>query len=139
MVGRERIGGQTWVVGVDGSENSVQALKWAVRHAPTRASTLRVIRAWSVPTTGGLEMMPATIDDFRPVTAYELLDEVIAEVEWHDCVVVRDDQLGAGFDEVAVSLEDEIRSLDEGESRPFGLAKRRADSSKLFTHSSVND
>jgi nucleotide-binding universal stress UspA family protein len=87
MVDREKIGGQTWIVGVDGSENSVHALKWAVRHAPTRASTLRVIRAWSVPTTGGLEMMPATIDDFRPATAYEFLDEVIAELEPHGVAV----------------------------------------------------
>ena len=80
---RERIGGQTWIVGVDGSEESVRALQWAVRHAPTRASTLRVIQAWSVPTTGGLEMMPTKIDDFRPVTAYEFLDEVIAELDPH--------------------------------------------------------
>ena len=73
MADRERIGGRTWIVGVDGSENSVRALEWAVRHAPTRASTLRVIQAWRVPTTGGQEMMPARIDDFRPVTAYECL------------------------------------------------------------------
>ena len=87
MADRERIGGQTWIVGVDGSENSVHALNWAVRHAPTRASTLRIIQAWSVPTTGGLEMMPARIDDFRPVTAYESLDEVTAQLRPHGVTV----------------------------------------------------
>ena len=87
MADRERIGGRTWIVGVDGSENSVRALKWAVRHAPARASMLRVIRAWRVPTTGGQEMMPPRIDDFRPVTAYEFLDEVIAELKPHGVTV----------------------------------------------------
>ena len=37
------------VVGVDGSEASVEALRWAVRHARTTHARLEVIGAWETP------------------------------------------------------------------------------------------
>ena len=70
----------TWVVGVDGSENSVRALRWAAAHAPSRTSTLRVVRAWNIPSNGGLDMLPGNLDDFRPKAAYDELDDLIAEL-----------------------------------------------------------
>jgi nucleotide-binding universal stress UspA family protein len=82
MVGeREAAGTQRWVVGVDGSDNSVRALRWAAHNAPGRASTLRIVRAWSVPTSGGLTVVPSMIAEFRPETAYESLEALTAEMD----------------------------------------------------------
>ena len=58
--------GAEWVVGVDGSPNATRALRWAAYHAPGRTATLRVVRAWSAPITGGLAMPTWNVDDFRP-------------------------------------------------------------------------
>jgi nucleotide-binding universal stress UspA family protein len=43
------------VVGVDGSEESKEALRWAIREAELRQATLRAVHAWSYPAlfTGG--------------------------------------------------------------------------------------
>lgn len=70
----------TWVVGVDGSEGSVRALRWAARNAPGHASTLRVIRAWSVPATGELNMTPAMVTDIEPDSAWDGLDVLASEM-----------------------------------------------------------
>lgn len=73
--------GPIWVVGVDGSEDSIRALKWAAGLAPTRASTLRIVRSWSYAALGGLELaVPVVVEDMQPETAYELLDEFTAEM-----------------------------------------------------------
>jgi nucleotide-binding universal stress UspA family protein len=74
-------GEETWVVGVDGSVDSVRAVRWAVHNAPGRAAKLRVVRAWSIPTTGELTVLPSMIDDFRPESAYDALDDLAAELE----------------------------------------------------------
>lgn len=81
------IGGRAWVVGVDGSEHATRALRWAAHNAPGRASTLSVLRAWSVPVTGGLAMVPSMIDEMQPDTADDALDDVIAELEPHGVTV----------------------------------------------------
>lgn len=88
MVGdRETTGGRAWVVGVDGSEHSSRALRWAAHNAPGRASTLRALRAWSVPVTGGLAMVPSMIDEMQPETADDALDALAAELEPHGVAV----------------------------------------------------
>ncbi len=80
MVSEHELDGPTWVVGVDGSENSQLALRWAAHHAPGRAANLRVVRAWSVPIAGGLAVPQANVDDFRPETADESLVRLTAEL-----------------------------------------------------------
>jgi nucleotide-binding universal stress UspA family protein len=40
------------VVGVDGSETSLLAVRWAAREAMTRGSALRLVAAWEMPTFG---------------------------------------------------------------------------------------
>ncbi len=75
--------GTTWIVGVDGSERSGHALRWAARNAPGRASRLRVIRAWSIPTTGELNMTPAMIAELEPDHAWDGLDELASEMRPH--------------------------------------------------------
>lgn len=39
------------VVGVDGSDKSIKALEWAVRHASLLGADVRAIGAWEVPNT----------------------------------------------------------------------------------------
>ena len=80
MVSEHGHDGQTWVVGVDGSENSRLALRWAAHHAPGHAANLRIVRAWSVPISGGLAVPQGSVDDFRPETADESLAQLTAEL-----------------------------------------------------------
>lgn len=40
------------VVGVDGSEHSLAALRWACEEARLRGDTLDIVSAWSIPTAG---------------------------------------------------------------------------------------
>ena len=88
MVGdRETTVGRAWVIGVDGSEHSSRALRWAAHNAPGRASTLRVLRAWSAPVSGGLAMAPSMIDELQPETADDSLDSLTAELEPHGIAV----------------------------------------------------
>ena len=88
MVGdRETTDGTAWVVGVDGSEHSSRALRWAAHNAPGRVSKLRVLRAWSAPVSGGLTMPPSMIDDLQPATADDSLDSLAAELESHGVAV----------------------------------------------------
>lgn len=78
---RDTTSGRKWVVGVDGSEHSSRALRWAAHNAPGRTSTLRVLRAWSAPVSGGLAMVPSMIDELQPETADDSLDSLAAELE----------------------------------------------------------
>lgn len=41
-----------WIVGTDGSDSSEHALRWAAKHAPGRASALRIVTSWQVPVYG---------------------------------------------------------------------------------------
>jgi nucleotide-binding universal stress UspA family protein len=66
------------VVGVDGSEGSVAALRWALAEAQLRGSTVRVVHAYQsppLPTTevgigvagGGIGVPAAYVDDLEPL------------------------------------------------------------------------
>ena len=44
------------VVGVDGSENSLVALRWAKREAHLRGTPLTVLHAWGLPVLAGLSV-----------------------------------------------------------------------------------
>jgi nucleotide-binding universal stress UspA family protein len=78
---RERTG-ERWIVGLDGSEDSIRALKWAAALAPNRASTLKIVRSWTYAALGGLDVgAPGVIEAMRPKVVYELIDEFTAEME----------------------------------------------------------
>lgn len=78
----------TWVVGIDGSDDSIQALKWAAAHAPHRAATLRVVRSWTYAAAGGVEVASTLVlEEMRPDTAYESIDEFTAEMRESGVVV----------------------------------------------------
>ena len=67
------------VVGVDGSAESVQALRWAARQAELTGAELQVISAWEYPAFYG--WAPATPDqtDFADLSA-KAQDDVLSSV-----------------------------------------------------------
>ena len=51
------------VVGVDGSEDSRDALRWALAEAELRGAAVRAVHAWSLPVAfGGPTMPPQAFD-----------------------------------------------------------------------------
>ena len=71
------------VVGVDGSETAIAALRWAVDEARSQGAELEVVHAWHDPYIGpGLPFAPGTIDP----SCYEevgerVLDAVLERVD----------------------------------------------------------
>ncbi|MBM9620382.1 universal stress protein [Streptomyces zhihengii] len=61
MAGTGRI-----VVGVDGSEPSVTALRWAVRQAGLSGEPLEAVISWEYPAAGWAAMVPSLPTDFDP-------------------------------------------------------------------------
>lgn len=54
--------GQTIVVGVDGSEASTEALRWAVRQAELTEASVRAVIAWEFPAAWGGVPVPTSYD-----------------------------------------------------------------------------
>lgn len=70
------------VVGVDGSANSLAALRWAARRAQATRSTLQAMTVWVRP-MGGTTLSPLTpdrdADDARHLAGAAALDDFIAQ------------------------------------------------------------
>jgi len=70
---------QRIVVGVDGSDASIEALEWAARHAEATGASLRVVMSWEWPTSYGWGL--ALPSDYNPrADAMRLLDQALAPV-----------------------------------------------------------
>ena len=71
------------VVGVDGSEESKLALRWALDEARLRRAELVCVHAWSYPvlTSGGLLPVTADIVDSLGEQAAKLVDDLLAELD----------------------------------------------------------
>jgi len=70
---------QRILVGVDGSDRSVEALEWAARYAEITGSTLRAVMSWEWPTSYGWGLVVPS--DYDPaVDATKLLDQLLAPV-----------------------------------------------------------
>jgi len=66
------------VVGIDGSDESKDALRWALRLAPTVGSRIDVVTAWHMPVNYGWSAIPP---DWQPdKAAEELLNESLTDV-----------------------------------------------------------
>lgn len=64
------------VVGVDGSEPSLKALRWAVRQAKLTGDSVTAVIGWEYPATGWAAMMPGTPAEFDPEKlARQILEE----------------------------------------------------------------
>lgn len=70
------------IVGVDGSETSRRALRWAVEEARLRQASLEVVLAWHPPYVGGYPYTGTLIDPtvFEDA-ARQTLDEVVDGVD----------------------------------------------------------
>lgn len=79
--GRVVLGGSAMiVVGVDGSESSLAALRWAIEEAQLRRSTVKAVYTWSAPLTGGgFEYVPTDVlnHEHLAASARRALDEWI--------------------------------------------------------------
>lgn len=53
---------QRIVVGIDGSEQSKQALRWALGHARLTGASVDAVCAWRYPATYGLAVLPGELD-----------------------------------------------------------------------------
>jgi nucleotide-binding universal stress UspA family protein len=67
------------VVGIDGSDNAKQALRWAVKQAGYTGASLDVVGAWEFPATYGWVAIPNEDYDLAGF-AQKALDEAIADV-----------------------------------------------------------
>lgn len=70
------------VVGVDGSEGSVAALRWAVAEAVLRGAVVEAVNAFHVPYVGAASVMPLMLDpkEFEE-SARAALRKVVADVD----------------------------------------------------------
>lgn len=69
------------VVGVDGSESSVRALRWAVEQAARDGATVQAIHSWHIPYTAtGMGGMPFDVQMLAD-GAQATLDEVVGRVD----------------------------------------------------------
>ena len=68
------------VVGVDGSDSSAAALRWALAEAAARGATLQVVHAWQVPVVDGAVLGSFAFDVTElEASAHRLVDDMIAE------------------------------------------------------------
>jgi nucleotide-binding universal stress UspA family protein len=68
------------VVGVDGSESSKCALRWALKQAALSGATVHAVTSWEFPAFYSWEGGPMPPDDFEQ-TARQTLDDTVDEIE----------------------------------------------------------
>jgi nucleotide-binding universal stress UspA family protein len=71
------------VVGVDGSAESVDALRWAARYQESTGATVRPVLSWHFPAAAGpapVGVAPKPISDEVRASMQEALDKAITEV-----------------------------------------------------------
>jgi nucleotide-binding universal stress UspA family protein len=67
------------VAGIDGSEGSLEALRWAAREAELRDADLLVVLAWMLPSAGPyLVPLPVDVDEWREGAAQALRQAMTA-------------------------------------------------------------
>ena len=68
------------VVGVDGSESSAAALKWAARYARATGATIRAVLAWHYPSAAGVPpvgVTPPSVEAEVEKTRMDLIDKAV--------------------------------------------------------------
>jgi nucleotide-binding universal stress UspA family protein len=82
-MGTENASGPRIVVGVDGSAESVEALRWAAAYATATGGTISAVLSWHYPTAAGIVQpgaAPKLLTDDVRATMQEALDGAVAEV-----------------------------------------------------------
>jgi nucleotide-binding universal stress UspA family protein len=72
---RERV-----VVGLDGSETSLRALRWAMRYAERTGAIIEALHAWQIPTAYGAPVAILPGEDFRATAERALRQSVEGEL-----------------------------------------------------------
>jgi nucleotide-binding universal stress UspA family protein len=72
------------VVGVDGSEPSKHALRWATEEARLRDATIKAVHVWQYPVEGTWAGVPLDFYDAMERGAAEILHATVAEVAGDD-------------------------------------------------------
>jgi nucleotide-binding universal stress UspA family protein len=70
------------VVGVDGSSESIEALRWAARYAAAAGATISAVHAWHYPAAGPVPagLPPQSVTDEVRAMMQETLDKALTEV-----------------------------------------------------------
>jgi nucleotide-binding universal stress UspA family protein len=71
------------VVGVDGSAESVEALRWAARYAAATGGTISAVLSWHYPTAAGIVQpgsAPKLLSDDVRDTMQDALDKAVTDV-----------------------------------------------------------
>lgn len=82
-VANAEIGRPLVVVGVDGSDESVAALRWAAHYATGAGATVRAVMCWHYPTVAGsppVGVAPAAMTEEVRQSLQETLDGAVGEV-----------------------------------------------------------
>ena len=107
---------ETIVVGVDGSDASVSALRWALHEARLRGARVLVVHAWSYPQVSTYHEAAHVLDVPFAEEAAALLDQVLAD---------------AASDALGVDIE---KKVVEGQAAP-ALVEAAGDASMLVVGS----
>lgn len=68
------------VVGVDGSEPSLKALRWAVRQSELTGDTVEAVMSWEYPAAGWAAIVPGLPADFDPEkVSAQVLDDSLEQ------------------------------------------------------------
>ncbi len=108
------------VVGTDGSDRSMRALRWAAAEARARGSALRIVNAWQAPAfaeMAGPEIITAMED-----SALQLITKAAEDPALEGVTVQRDVAYGSAAR--ALLRHDEDASMIVVASRGHGLVKR---------------
>ncbi len=100
---------QRIVVGVDGSESSMQALDWAVRQAELTGASVSVVSAWHIPASWGWGM-PISPPDLPQQDAETMLEEALQPVRQKNPKVLIESRVVEGHP--AAVLVDASRGAD---------------------------
>ncbi len=65
------------VVGVDGSQQSIKAMRWAIEHAKLLGARVRIVGAWDVPST--IYLTPGHVESDYYRDASQAFDAAISE------------------------------------------------------------
>ena len=82
-MGTEDDSGPQIVVGVDGSAESVEALRWAAGYAAATGGTISAVLSWHYPTAAGIVQpgsAPKLLSDDVRATMEDVLDKAVTDV-----------------------------------------------------------
>jgi nucleotide-binding universal stress UspA family protein len=101
------------VVGVDGSAESVSALKWAADYAAATGATVTAVLSWHFPAAAGIApvgVAPKPVSDQARANMQEALDKALTEV--YGTATPENVQTKLDYGHPAAVLVDESRQAD---------------------------